>query len=137
MKSTAFVQLIILILIASLTAYLAKGRGRSASLWFFIGMMFSIFGMLALFFLPVVKDESGNNEESKKIPPKPSIDSVPSKEWYYLDAQHKQFGPVPQQTLKKLYDDRTISASTYVWCKGMQEWKKVNMVDQIIPAIDN
>jgi hypothetical protein len=48
------------------------------------------------------------------------------KEWYYLDQQRQQVGPLSFQMLDQLYRSLAISDTTYLWCEGMNEWRKLS-----------
>lgn len=121
MNSQELLQLLISALImGSATAYLAKRRGRDATKWFFVGLFFGIFGLLALFFFPKV--------ESKEIvaPPQPP-EQIPEKikDWYYLDAQHVTLGPITRDELNEKCGPRT-----YVWKQGMNDWTRFEDIEK-------
>jgi len=126
MNSVDLLTLVIAVLLASLTAYLAKGRGRSPALWFLIGMLFGIFALIALFLIPMVKPE-GEKRGPVTIVAKPEAvdDAFSLKSWFYLDAQRAQVGPIQLHALQELWKNQAIMASTYVWCEGMENWKKI------------
>lgn len=114
-------------------AYFANQRGRSPYVWFAIGILFGLLGLLFVFLLPVVnKDEleleqgdSGVNKESFTLLPAYKNHEFFIKDWFYLDSQHKQQGPVSFDILKKMLQDETIQRSSFVWCEGMLDWKKI------------
>lgn len=141
MSSTDFLSLVIAILMGSLTAYIAKGRGRSPSIWFFIGMFFGIFGLIALFFFPAIKAEE-KTSIVRQVPhaePSPpvveAVDPLATREWFYLDSQHKQLGPVPVGTLQELWKDKVVGEGSYVWCEGMENWKKVSDIPLLLSRL--
>lgn len=128
-----------LILCGWFAAYLAAKKGRGAILWFFLGLFLNIFALLILIFLPPVTPTK--NKVSKEPPfqgttidvkPLASSDSIETppkpegQEWYYLDAKRQQTGPINFDTLRNLYCSTIISDSTYLWCEGMKEWKKLS-----------
>lgn len=135
-------NIIFVLLVAWLTAYTASKKGRSPVFWFILGMFFSVFALLFLIFLPPVPKKGrvfrGNSGETPfdgtTIEVKPlsttdeSVDlkSPERKEWYYLDDQRQQTGPISFETLKNLCRTSIITPSTYIWCEGMQEWKKLS-----------
>ena len=132
-----FLSFFIAVLIGSLTAYLAKGRGRSPALWFCIGVLFGAFGVLALFlFKPQVATDEKSKEitvvgsEAKPINLEPSSQptlekAVTDLRWFYLDSQHQQYGPVTFAELELLWKEGKIGLSTYVWSEGMAEWNVI------------
>jgi hypothetical protein len=142
MTSADFLSLVIAILLGSLTAYIAKGRGRSPGIWFFIGMFFGIFGLIALFFFPIIKLE-GDLPSRRQMPP-PAITPPPlvetacpltSRDWFFLDREHKQLGPEPLAKLQELWRAGTIAGSTYVWCEGMENWKKIDDISLLLSRL--
>lgn len=127
MNSADLLTLVIAVLLASLTAYLAKGRGRSPALWFLLGMLFGVFSLIALFLMPMVKPEEPQKRGSVTLVVEPEVvdDAFSRKSWFYLDAQRKQEGPVPLAALQSLWKAKAIVDTTYVWCEGMENWKKI------------
>lgn len=132
-------NIIFLILVGWLAAYTAARKGRSAILWFFLGVFFNVFALLFLIFLPPIakKRPQGEKEspfQGTTIDVKPlatnettvDLKSPERQEWYYLDSQRQQTGPVTFDALKNLYKNSTISSSTYLWCEGMNEWRKLS-----------
>ena len=118
MNSQDLLQLLFTgIFMGGLTAFLAKKRGRDPAWWFVVGLLAGIFGLIALFFYPpVVQSEVA----PPKPPPAPVDDALALKAWYYLDSEHKTLGPTTLADLQKI-----ATPATYVWCEGMQDWKKI------------
>jgi hypothetical protein len=138
MHNDVFITLLMALLIGCLAAYIAKGKGRSPVLWFFIGAFFGIFGLLALFFfrsqegkvLDQEKENSSLPEVEKQQQPallqQPvGIKTLRDQEWFYLDAQHQRFGPVAFEKLESLWKEGKIGPSTYVWSEGMAGWHMI------------
>ena len=48
------------------------------------------------------------------------------KEWYYLDTNRQQQGPVQFDRLKATWRDGKLTSETFVWSEGMDNWKKVD-----------
>ncbi|MFQ5729102.1 MAG: DUF4339 domain-containing protein, partial [Waddliaceae bacterium] len=48
-----------------------------------------------------------------------------NKPWYYLSAEGKQVGPIDYEDLRKLWDQNLLTIDTFVWCDGMEDWKKI------------
>ncbi len=109
----------------SIAAYYAKRKGRNPYLWFAIGCFFGIFGIFALFFL----------KQPKKAPlpaatPTPTRKSLPYRQWYYLDQDTKQNGPLSTSALETAWEEGKINEATYVWYEGMENWKRWQEVCQ-------
>lgn len=139
---------ILLLLIASFTAYYANRKGRSPVAWFVIGILLGIFAPLILLFFPAVKNE----QRDKELPtmtvsnPDPSLEQVPKpvlteaelkhqeeadKLWYYLDQNHEQIGPVSIIALRELWKRGKLEINNYVWSDGMEEWKKIDNLPEL------
>ncbi len=129
MQQDVFLAFVLALLIGSLNAYLAKNRGRSPVIWFFIGAFFGLLGLIALFLLPSFQQDASAQEKEISTPeliikPLPPL----ANSWYYLDAQHTQVGPISLLDLERFYKERAIKASTYLWCAEMPEWKKLQSI---------
>lgn len=139
---------VILLLIASFTAYYATRQGRNPVLWFIIGIAIGIFAPLILLFFPPVKNEQSDGD----IPtmtisnPDPSLQNLaktPStqielkrqeeenKLWYYLDQNHQQIGPVSMIALRELWNRGQLELNSYVWTDGMEQWQKVDDLPEL------
>ncbi|MCE2982428.1 MAG: DUF4339 domain-containing protein [Parachlamydia sp.] len=131
---------IILLIIASITAYYADRKGRSFTGWFILGVLLGIFAPLILFFLPSYnqnKEGEGTLNYKPVIaadksspPPVPHLDSD-EKLWYYLDADHKQMGPVSVVALRDLWNRGLLELTSYVWSEGMVQWSKVEELPEL------
>jgi hypothetical protein len=138
-----FLNFAFILLCGWLAAYIAAKKGRSAIIWFLLGFFFNIFALLVLIFLPPAKKPFVRNQAPREdqkfdgttIDVKPlatdpnaeeGLPATPeSQEWYYLDPQHQQIGPISFQSVKDLYQTGVISSVTYLWCEGMREWRKL------------
>jgi hypothetical protein len=119
-----------LLLMGAITAYFANQRGRDPMIWFMVGMLFGLLGLLLLFILPVAPKEEEDKQVldiTPKIEPEPlpPANQYLSTDWFYLDQQQQQHGPVPLQTLKDLWAEAKISGESFVWSEGMPEWLMV------------
>ncbi|MEO1999784.1 MAG: GYF domain-containing protein [Planctomycetaceae bacterium] len=47
---------------------------------------------------------------------------MPQKEWFYIDADGKEAGPVSNNQLKRLAETAVLKRQTLVWSAGMPEW---------------
>lgn len=125
-------------IIGALTAYLAKGRGRDPTKWFFIGLLCGVFGLIALFLFPVVGPENEKPQDAGQPPPvaPPVVDApVAAKRWFYLDTKHATLGPVTEDVLQGLFQDETITSRTYVWSEGMEGWKRLEELPELLVAV--
>jgi len=120
----------------ALNAYYANQRGRDPVAWFMIGIPLGLFGLVILFLLPKLNDKNSEKKETAAIAAEfPSVEELlpdyTVKEWYYLDDEHKQKGPVQFSFLKGLWHDGQLLVKTYVWCDGMDVWEKVENVPNL------
>lgn len=124
---------ILMMFIGTLTAYLAVRRGRDPYIWFAIGILLGIFGIALLYILPSLKEETAaleNTLDKNKNTVIPAVcELLPAKEWFYIDEDGKQHGPVTMEVMKKLWDDDLITGATFVWSEGMDKWKRVREVE--------
>jgi hypothetical protein len=144
---------ILLLIIASFTAYYANRKGRNPLLWFIIGVLLGIFAPLILMFFPTVKNErSGNGIPTMTVSkPDPSLEHLPqsfpseaefklqeeeSKLWYYLDQNHQQVGPVSIIALRELWKRGKLELNSYVWSEGMAKWEKVDDLSELKTALN-
>ncbi len=136
MDTQLFLTILLWLMIGSATSYYAYQRGRDPLLWFMVGMMLGLFGLLLLFVLPVVEpegQEQTQKDSSTTTTPSPTAfqsehqDHV-VKDWYYYDGAHERHGPVRYDTLKVLWHAGDIDENSYVWCEGMTDWKRIEHV---------
>lgn len=108
-------------------------------IWFFIGILLGIIGLIVLFFLPKV-NKSLENENPEPDPDEPMVELVPAppkvlypeqKEWYYLDRQNRQAGPVGIGVLRQEWNKGELDVDTYVWCEGLEKWFKVKELNEL------
>ncbi len=108
--------------------YLALKKGRNPYVWFFIGLIFGLLGILALY---IISFRARKKEPEVEIPIKiteinqePLLPGV-QKVWYYLDKNHQQCGPISFQSLQNEITIGEIAASSYVWNEEMENWKQI------------
>lgn len=136
----AYLHIILPLAMGCVAAYFASKRNRNPVVWFFIGVLLGLIGVVLLFILPPVKIEKEGSG-----PKNPSIRHVeytsplsheetvtlevqpiaPEEMWYYLNEKHEQFGPVAFTKLRELYQGGTLSNFRYVWKEGMSDWKMI------------
>ncbi len=119
------------VLIGYITSRQAVRRGRNPAFWFFIGMIFGVFGLLTLLLLP---GPMSKHESQKTIAtPAPSQpltppDEIQGKIWYYLDNEHQQQGPMSFDKLKDNWQKQAISEHTLIWNESLDEWKTIKEI---------
>lgn len=136
---------ILLLVIASFTAYYANRKGRNPLLWFIIGVLLGIFAPLILLFLSSVKPVDSDIPTMSVANPDPSLDQVvqtpaqsdfqqneeENKLWYYLDQNHQQMGPVSIIALRELWNRGQLEITSYVWSDGMEQWQKIDHLSEL------
>lgn len=128
------VPFIIWIMIGVATAYFAHKRGRDPLIWFMIGTLLGILGLIILFILPASKTSNDHPSEDlgdvlPPVLPEVEVDEVESpvlqKHWFYVDQTKQQQGPISFILLKQDWEANKISDQTYVWSEGMVEWQHI------------
>jgi hypothetical protein len=121
-----FVVIVSWLLFGGATSYFASQRGRDPLAWFVIGMLLGILGLLLLFLLPPVGNSAPEKEEP--MPEVKESSQAPARlvEWYYLDANRNQIGPISYSQLSKITHEGQIKADTLVWSQGMANWQRVD-----------
>ena len=126
------------IVLGVLTGYCAQRRGRDPVIWFFIGVLFGIFGLIALFLMPATAPENAVipvKDAPLEFPKEePKIENL-GKEWFILDQEHKQQGPMSFQFLKAKWGESSINPTTFVWSDGMTEWKRIRDLPDFMEKI--
>lgn len=127
---TPAVSFTVSIIMGCISAYIAKGRGKNPYLWFGLGMIFGLFGVIFAFFIPAKK---GRRRPGSQHPTKEQVvtlDITPtlgsfSKEsyWYYLDGQNAQQGPMSYDALKRSFFEGKVKTSTYIWNEQLENWQ--------------
>jgi GYF domain 2 len=56
-----------------------------------------------------------------------------SSDFWFLDREHKQCGPVGEDELVRLVRTGTIGRETQIWSAGMTEWRMAGQVDRFAP----
>lgn len=141
---------ILLLIIASFTAYYANRKGRNPLLWFIIGVLLGIFAPLILLFLSSVKPVDSDIPTMSVSNPDPSLDQdqappqvnlqsseEENKLWYYLDQNHQQIGPVSIIALRELWNRGQLEITSYVWSDGMEQWQKVDNLPDLKKSLNS
>jgi hypothetical protein len=56
-----------------------------------------------------------------------------SSDFWFLDREHKQCGPVGEEEFVRLVRAGTISPDTQIWSAGMTEWRMAGQVERFAP----
>jgi len=131
--------LVFVLVISGLSAYFAQARGRDPLLWFMLGIVLNVIGLLALFMLPKLNAKSDEPlgadvdlDDTQDEEGSPMDDDVfanyASKQWYYTDVEHQQQGPVQYKILKSIFLRGDINRNAYVWFEGMAVWQRIKDV---------
>jgi hypothetical protein len=59
-----------------------------------------------------------------------------TREWFYLDGENQQHGPVDRATLQRLLDESQILMSTLVFTEGQIDWRCLAEVRDLQLEID-
>lgn len=151
--TSVLLSFILLLIIASFTAYYASRAGRNPMIWFAIGVLLGIFAPLLLFFLNSMKPQKGEDGYPTMIvsPPDKAVANLPPHQpspeelklqeeenrlWYYLDQNHTQIGPVSVIALRDLWNRGMLEEKQYVWSEGMAQWEKVENLPELKAALN-
>ena len=134
-ESALLIQVLITFLLGCLTSYVAAQRNRNRTLWFVCGLVFGWLALLFALFLPVKEEEGARpiaQVSEPEIKTDENVPTLPQKEWYYLDAAHKQTGPVPRATLQELWSQKVLSEASFVWQEGMSAWARIRDLPELM-----
>ena len=125
---------------AFMGAHYAGQRGRRPDIWFTIGLLFGLPGLMVLFMLPIVKPAQAESSEPEQAKPVEFEirDAVPDpryQEWFYLDTSRCQVGPVSFRELFSVWRDQLIDAESYVWTEGMPEWEPIRQIPALLEKL--
>lgn len=116
------------LLVGTANAYYANQRGRDPFAWFIIGMLLGFIGLIILALLPAIENKEDVHEMDELLPESPQDyvrDHYESKEWFYLDKNRNQVGPVSFLTLKRVWGQTDLQEDSLVWSEGMQNWSSI------------
>ncbi len=131
-------RLLLLLVMASCGAFIAKKRKLNPFFWFAICFSLGISALVVLLLLPKIQKILRRKKKAttSEIPAAPSEllpDPAFSMQslWYYLDHQETQKGPVSFRRLQEMRSSGEIYDETYVWTEELEHWKKW---DEIFPS---
>ena len=132
----------------ALSAYLAKQRNRNPIIWFSMGLLFSLFGLLCLLLLPSKKAPSQPVIVAKNASP-PDIKHIHNEaaafsdgppfqppqtlrisrdttmDWYFIDHNSNVVGPTKLADLRKALLSQKLDNQTYIWCEEFPDWTQI------------
>jgi len=140
-----FLLICLFILLGGISAYFAKERGRDPLTWFVIGVCFGFMGLLLLFLLPsygksAVAAAAAATAAKTEGPSLSSQNDVHrheywEKEWFYLDADHKQQGPYAFDRFQDLWEIGKLNSRSFVWCESLKEWQKIEKLPALLDLL--
>jgi GYF domain 2 len=134
MNIQIFLSVILWLMIGSATAYYANQRGRDPVVWFMIGMLLGLFGLLLVFILPSGKTE--NKEQSidstHDITVFTAVPDYPLVGYYYYDRNQNRQGPLSLDDLKNAWTQKQVDKETFVWYEGLLDWKKIEELQNLL-----
>ena len=130
---------VLLLMIAGANAFFARQRGRDPVGWFLLGLLLGVFGLLLLVVLPKLKkNQAGELEQDEDrllLGIADSREALKLKEWFYLDKNSKQQGPVGFALLSSAFEKGDITLETYVWYEGMVAWERIREIPLLLNAL--
>jgi hypothetical protein len=113
------------------TAWFAHNRGRNPYLWFSLGFLFGLLGVLAFFF-PLTSQRK-SREVVPEIP-QPYIEGPRDAFWYYLDEERQQKGPMSFDAFSRIWRRGEMPPTTLVWHEQLEEWKPLQELIVYTPS---
>lgn len=119
---------VFLFVLAAGTAYFADKKGRSPFGWFLLTLLLGMIAPVLLYFLgeqPAVSTAKQSTATQPETSVKKNLSFATHIDWYYLDQNRQQVGPVSGSRLQELQDQGIIGPNTYLWKEGMESWQKM------------
>lgn len=115
----------------------AKERGRSPIIWFVIGTVFGIFGIIALFLLPSYIPGAQEERESL-VPKEPQGEQTffPTIDWFYMGSDKKPHGPQTLHQIKEMFQEKKLSSQSWVWHESIMDWKRIAQVSGMLEQLN-
>jgi len=127
-----YLPLIVSILFSYFSLRLAHKKGRDPWLWAVLGLLFGIWSIIILYFLPKRYQKKIYRVQKKKEVflslEEKLFFTLPENYlifWYYLDENQNIQGSFSFNKLKDLWTEKKILSSTYVWNEKMTDWKRI------------
>ena len=108
--------------------------------WFFLGLLFGIFAFALLRLLPskrqmqlaaeTAQAQPAENQNTETNPPLLTT-TLEKRDWFYLDQDDKQQGPIDLDQLKAHKKEGVINEETLMWSEGMLDWKKLEKLSYL------
>lgn len=141
-----FFSIVLWLILGTICSRVARQRGRNPTLWFFLGVVLGVIGLLILYIMPPKKAAIATapastpliKEEPIEISVSPADPQAPAEStilWYYLDNENKQYGPMSFTALQGAWDDDQITSSTYVWNENMENWQTLEELPDLLNQI--
>ncbi len=124
------------IVLGAVCAYYGKKQQRNPILWFCMGLLLGVFGLILLLLLPLIKRLQKKSAEKKPPQPPVALDLPPVSPlssildplfsntlWYYMDQTSSQKGPMSFTALENEWKDGKLLTSSYIWNEKLADWK--------------
>lgn len=116
---------------------IAFKRGRNPSIWFILGALLGLVALLLLFILPSNAPKLATSPatlpvEPSLIPTEDHVHTPPETLWHFIDQEKSIQGPISFYALKEAWEAGQISAISYVWNEGMENWQKIGDLPDLL-----
>ncbi|SCA63803.1 Uncharacterized protein SCG7086_BE_00110 [Chlamydiales bacterium SCGC AG-110-P3] len=127
-----------------LTGYLAQQRGRDPWLWGLGGVLFGLVALIILFVRPSLAKKPAVEIASARctssslasLSVEPGVIHRREVDWFYLDSERKQQGPVTYHCLERLVEAGSeVHLKSYVWTQGMEDWIRWNELSESVKGV--
>ena len=131
-----FLTVTMWIILGFVCAYYAKKQQRNPLLWFCIGLLLGIFGLIILLLLPLIQRLQKKSAAKKQPQPAVVTDVAPLSPlssildplfentlWYYMDQTSAQKGPMSFTALENDWKDGKLLTTSYIWNEKLTDWK--------------
>jgi hypothetical protein len=131
-----------------LSAHIAMRKERSPLVWFLIGFFFGIIGLFVLFLVRPIgfgsdlsaEDPSATSNAAGDIVPVAAEDNtiltlpdvLDTADWYYLDKDWLQQGPISLKQLQVLWMEGQVEGATQVWHPSLPAWQSIESLPKLI-----
>ena len=104
-----------------LCSYIAKRKARNPNLWFWLGILLGIVGVILILCLPKfpMKKQKPASKPKREEPKQLETPEL----WYYLDKTRLSKGPLTLKELQNIWKEEGCTEATYLWKEGMEGWK--------------